>query len=94
MKPVTVSFAVGALMAMGLAAAQTSTSPSSPSAYPPSSSSSTTTNSTTTTTTESSKSHKQQMKDCMASEQANHPSESKSDAKKTCKSQMENSPHQ
>jgi hypothetical protein len=34
------------------------------------------------------------MKDCVASEQANHPSESKSDAKKTCKSQMENSPHQ
>src|ERR1700746_3311339 len=37
---------------------------------------------------------KQQRKDCMASEQANHPSESKSDAKKTCKAQVENSPQQ
>ena len=34
------------------------------------------------------------MKDCMASEQANHPTESKSDAKKTCKSQVQNSPHE
>jgi hypothetical protein len=34
------------------------------------------------------------MKDCMAAQEANHPSESKSDIKKYCKGQLENSPHE
>jgi hypothetical protein len=34
------------------------------------------------------------MKDCMAAQEASNPSESKSDIKKHCKSQLENAPHE
>ena len=39
------------------------------------------------------KSHKQQMKDCEDAQKASNPSQSKSDIKKYCKSQLENAPH-
>jgi len=87
MKRVAVSFAVLALTAAGVAAAQTTSPPAPPSdhsAYP----SSTTTTTPSSTTTTSGKSHDQQMKDCMAQQQASNPSMSKSDMKKACKAQM------
>jgi hypothetical protein len=99
MKRLAASFAVAALMAAGLVVAQTSPStapPSDRSTYPstatPSSPSSSSSSSDTSST--HSKSHKQQMKDCIAAQEANHPSESKSDIKKYCKGQLENSPHE
>ncbi|MBV8307243.1 MAG: hypothetical protein JO274_07170 [Gammaproteobacteria bacterium] len=97
-------YAVLALTAAGIVAAQTTSPPTPPSdrsTYPSSTSPSTSSsssgsyNSSTSTTT--SKSHDQQMKDCMAQEHANNPNMSKSDMKKACKSQMQSSgsnPHQ
>ena len=94
MKPLAASFAVAALMAAGIVVAQTSpprTPPSDRSTYPSSSSGATTQSSSATTNT---KSHKQAMKDCMDAQKASNPSESKSDMKKYCKSQVESaSPH-
>jgi len=99
MKRVAASFAVAALMAAGVVVAQTSPSPTPPSdrsTYPststPSSSSSTSSSSGMNSTT--AKSHKQQMKDCMAAQEAKNPNESKSEVKKYCKSQLENAPHE
>jgi hypothetical protein len=94
MKRAAISIAVAALMGAGIAMAQTSP-PSSPpparSTYPSTNSSTTATQSSSTTTTN--KSPKQQMKDCMDSQKASNPNESKSDMKKYCKSQVESSPH-
>ena len=100
MKRVAASFTVAALMAAGVVVAQTSPPPTAPSdrpTYPststPSSSSSSASSGETSST--HGKSHKQQLKDCMATEQANNPSESKADIKKHCKSQVESSaPHE
>ena len=91
MKRVAASFAVLALTAAGVVAAQTTSPPAPPSDRPayPSNSTTTTTQSSTTTTT--SKSHDQQLKDCMAQQQANNPSMSKGDMKKACKAQMHSS---
>jgi hypothetical protein len=89
LKSLTGPFAVAALLAAGVVAAQTTTSPSERQTYPNSSSQSTTT--TQTPSTSSSKSHKHAMKDCMAQEEQNHPSISKNDIKKACKSQVESS---
>lgn len=97
MKLLAGSFALAALMAAGIVAAQTNSSPPStsyPSTSPSTSTSSSSGMNSSSQSSSAGKSHKQQMKDCVASEQANHPNESKSDAKKTCKSQMENSPQQ
>ena len=103
MKRVAGSFVVLALTAAGVVAAQTtspSTSPSDRSSYP---SNSTTSPSSTSPSSSGSynsssgnygtsgKSHDQQMKDCMAQQQASNPSMSKSDMKKACKSQMQSS---
>ena len=95
LKPLTAPFAVAALLAAGVVAAQTT--PSERQTYPSSSQPTTTTQSSSTTT--SKESHKQAMKDCMAQEEQNHPSMSKSDMKKACKSQLESeksssSPHE
>ena len=94
MKRLAASFALAALMAAGIVVAQTSpprTPPSDRSTYPSSSTGATTQSSSATTNT---KSHKQAMKDCMDAQKASNPSESKSDMKKYCKSQVESaSPH-
>ena len=97
MKRVAGSFAVLAVTAAGLVAAQTTSPPTPPSdrsAYPSNSSPSTTSGNYSST----GKSHDQQMKDCVTQQQANNPSMSKSDIKKACKSQLSNSssgnPHQ
>jgi hypothetical protein len=99
MKRIAASFAVAALMAAGLVGAQTSPPPgtsSDRSTYPSTttSPSSTSPSSSSSTSSAHSKSHKQQMKDCEAAQQASNPSLSKSDIKKACKSQLENSPHE
>jgi hypothetical protein len=98
MKRVAASFAVAALMAAGIVVAQTSPpagTPSDRSTYPSTTSpSSTSPSSSSSTSSSHSKSHKQQMKDCEAAQQASNPSLSKSDIKKACKSQLENSPHE
>jgi len=101
MKRVAGLYAVLALTAAGIAAAQTTSPPTAPSdrsTYPsttsPSSGNYSSSSSGSYNSSSTGKTHEQQMKDCMASEKANHPSESKSDAKKTCKSQTENSPHE
>jgi hypothetical protein len=106
MKRVAGSFAVLALTAAGVVAAQTApppTPPSDRSTYPsnstPSSSSGNYSSSSSSANYSSSgKSHDQQIKDCMAQQQANNPSMSRSDMKKACKSQLSNSssgnPHQ
>lgn len=90
LKSLTAPFAVAALLAAGVVAAQTTASPSERQTYPNSSSQSTTTTQSSSTTT-TNKSHKQAMKDCMAQEEQSHPSMSKSDMKKACKSQVESS---
>ena len=90
LKSLTGPLAVAALLAAGVVAAQTTTSPSERQAYPNSSSQSTTTTESSSTTT-TNKSHKQAMKDCLAQQEQNHPSMSKSDMKKACKSQVESS---
>ena len=86
MKSLVGFFAVAAITAAGVVAAQTSPSPTPPSdrSTYPSNSTTTTTQSSTTTT----KSHDQQMKDCLAREQAHNPNMSKSDMKKACKSEL------
>ena len=100
MKRVAGSFAVLALTAAGLVAAQTSSPPTPPSdrSTYPSNSTSTSSSSSSGNYSNSGKSHDQQMKDCMTQQQANNPSMSKSDIKKACKSQLNNSssgnPHQ
>jgi len=100
MKRVAGSFAVLALTAAGLVAAQTSSPPTPPSdrSTYPSNSTSTSSSSSSGNYSNSGKSHDQQMKDCMTQQQANNPSMSKSDIKKACKSQLSNSssgnPHQ
>ena len=85
-------------MAAGAVVAQTSPPPAPPSdrsTYPSTTSpSSTSQSSGSDTSSTHSKSHKQQMKDCMAAQQANNPSESKADIKKYCKGQVENAPHE
>jgi Spy/CpxP family protein refolding chaperone len=98
MKRVAGSFAVLALTAAGLVAAQTTSPPTPPSdrsTYPSNSAPSTSSGNYSSST---GKSHDQQMKDCMTQQQANNPSMSKSDIKKACKSQLSNSssgnPHQ
>ena len=85
MKSLAGFFAVAAITAAGVVAAQTSPSPTPPSdrSTYPSNSTTTTTQSTTTT-----KSHDQQMKDCLAREQGHNPNMSKSDMKKACKSEL------
>ena len=85
MKSLAGFFAVAAITAAGVVAAQTSPSPTPPSdrSTYPSNSTTTTTQSSTTTT----KSHDQQMKDCMTREQASNPNMSKSEMKKACKSE-------
>jgi len=91
MKRVAGSFAVLALTAAGLVAAQTTSPPTPPSdrsTYPSSTSPSSSSGSYSSST---GKSHDQQMKDCMAQQQANNPSMSKSDIKKACKGQMKDS---
>jgi len=100
MKRVAGSFAVLALTAAGLVAAQTTSPPTPPSdrSTYPSNSTSTSSSSSSGNYSNSGKSHDQQMKDCMTQQQANNPSMSKSDIKKACKSQLSNSssgnPHQ
>jgi hypothetical protein len=99
MKRVAASFTVAALMAAGIVVAQTSPPPATPSdrsTYPSNatSPSSTSPSSSRSTSSTHSKSHKQQMKDCMAAQQASNPNESKSDRKKACESQLENSRHE
>ena len=98
MKRVAGSFAVLALTAAGLVAAQTTSPPTPPSdrsTYP---STSTPSTSSGNYSSSAGKSHDHQMKDCMTQQQANNPSMSKSDIKKACKSQLSNSssgnPHQ
>jgi len=96
MKRVAGSFAAVALAAAGVVAAQTTASPAPPSDRSPSTSSSSSSSGNYGTTA---KSEKQQMHDCMAAQQANNPSRSKSDIKKYCKNQVESStksssPHQ
>ena len=96
MKRLVASFAMAALMAAGIVVAQTSPPPSPPSdrsTYPSSGTSTTTTTQSSSTTTNT-KSHKQAMKDCMDAQKASNPSESKSEMKKYCKSQVESAaPH-
>jgi Spy/CpxP family protein refolding chaperone len=100
MKRVAGSFAVLALTAAGVVAAQTTSPPTPPSdrSTYPSNSTSTSSSSSSGNYSNSGKSHDQQMKDCMTQQQANNPSMSKSDIKKACKSQLSNSssgnPHQ
>jgi Spy/CpxP family protein refolding chaperone len=101
MKRVVGSFAVLALTAAGVVAAQTTSPPTPPSdrsTYPSNSTPSTSSSSSSGNYSNSGKSHDQQMKDCMTQQQANNPSMSKSDIKKACKSQLSNSssgtPHQ
>ncbi len=94
-------FLVTAILAAGVVAAQTtspSTSPSDRSTYPSTSSPSTSSGSYSSSSgnyssssSSSGKSHDQQMKDCMAQQQANNPNMSKSDMKKACKNQMHSS---
>jgi hypothetical protein len=99
MKRIAASLAVAALVASGFVMAQTSPPPAPPSdrsTYPSTTTppSSTAPSSSSGTSSTHSKSHKQQMKDCMAAQQANNPNESKTDIKKYCKSQLESAPHE
>jgi len=90
MKSLAASFAVLALTAAGVVAAQT-TSPSSPSSTYPSSSSPSSSSPSSSESSSAGKSHEQMMKDCMVQQQANNPNMSKSDMKKACKAQMHSS---
>jgi hypothetical protein len=96
MKRVAASFVAVALATAGVVVAQTTAPPVPPSdrstQYPSSSSPSTSPSSSSSGNySTTGKSHTQQMQDCMAAQQASHPSVSKSDVKKYCKSQVESS---
>ncbi len=97
-------FLITAVLAAGAVAAQTtspSTAPSDRSTYPSSSSPSSPSTSSgsyssssgnySSSSSSSGKSHEQQMKDCMAQQQASNPNMSKSEMKKACKNQMHSS---
>jgi hypothetical protein len=99
-KRLSAALAVGVLAASGLAAAQ-STPPAqqtppadSMSRYPSSNTPTAPAPGSDTSSTNSKATKKQQVKDCVAQQQANNSGMSKSDAKKYCKDQVNNSPHQ
>ena len=103
MKRVTGAFALVVLGAAGMAMAQSAsqsappagTMPQSQGQYPsstsPSSSSSTSSSGSMSSSKSDHAARKEQMKDCMAQQKANNSGMSKSDMKKYCKNQVENS---
>ena len=100
MKHLSATLALAALAACGLAAAQTppqsqSTPHSSyPSSTPPPSSTSGSESSSSSSSTSAKESRKQEMKDCMAQQEANNSGMSKSAMKKYCKDQVHGKSHE